>query len=314
MDVTLGHWVSFNVLLFSLLALDLWYFYRHPGPIRFGKAIALSCAWISVAILFNAWIYVRFGVTPAIAFLTGYLVEESLSVDNLFIFLMIIRHFHVPESAQHALLFYGVLGAIAMRALLIVLGIALVHYFSWAFLLFGLFLIFMGVRLLSTSYAPTPLSEQTAYRLLQRWIPMTSEYYGNAFSIKVGGKWRATPLLAALILIESADLLFALDSVPAILGITTEPFIVYTSNICAVLGLRSLFFTLQTSMHTFYMLHYALAVILILIGLKMIAGLFIHIPIILMLGTVASLLAAGIILSLLFPRPPTSSSPELPFS
>jgi tellurite resistance protein TerC len=299
MNVTLYHWVIFNLLILVLLGIDLWRSYRNPHAIGVKEALWASAGWISLALLFNGWIYFAFGAGPALDFLTGYLVEESLSVDNLFIFLLIFAHFKVPETAKHHVLFYGVLGAIVMRALLIWAGIALVERFDWIFIIFGIFLIITGIRLAKKQ--ETDVEKSFVYRWLHQWIPFTNQYEGNAFLIKQNGQWMATPLLIVLILIETTDLIFALDSVPAILGITTEPFIVYTSNVFAILGLRSLFFALEGLMKGFYLLHYALAFILVFIGSKMIVADMFHVPTWMTLCILVSALSIAIIGSFLFP-------------
>lgn len=278
MHVTFYHWLTVNVLICFLLGIDLWRFVRHPHPIGIKEAVLTSGGWISLAFLFNIWIYFTFGSQPALDFLTGYLLEESLSVDNLFIFLLLFAHFKVPETAKHQVLFYGVIGAIVMRALLIWGGITLIQHFDWIFIVFGIFLIITGIRLAFNTEQEEEVEESIFYNFLKKWLPLTDGYRGNAFIVQQNGRWMATPLLAVTILIEATDLIFALDSVPAILGITTEPFIVYTSNIFAILGLRSLFFALEGLMKAFYLLHYALAFILIFIGFKMVAADFLHVP------------------------------------
>lgn len=275
--ITLYHWIAFNLIIFTLLGIDLWRSYRNPHPIEIKEAVITSCGWIFLAFLFNGWIYLTLGSGAALDFLTGYLIEKSLSIDNLFIFILIFAHFKVPDRSKHQVLFYGVLGAIVMRALLIWAGIELVQHFEWIFLLFGLFLILAGIRLAIKRESEEELEESFTYRLLKKAIPFTT-YHGKAFFVKQKGQWLATPLFAALILIEISDLIFALDSVPAIFGITTDPFIVYTSNIFAILGLRSLYFVLEEMIKAFHLLHYALAFILIFIGTKMMIADFVKIP------------------------------------
>ncbi len=275
--ITLTHWIVFNLIVFILLGIDLYHAYRNPHPIGIKEATITSIGWISLALLFNGWIYLTLGSGAALDFLTGYLIEKSLSIDNLFIFILIFAHFKVPTKAQHLVLFYGVLGAIVMRGLLIWVGIELVGHFEWVFIIFGLFLIVAGIRLAIKKESEEELEESYTYRFLQKTIPLTG-YHGTAFFVKQSGQWLATPLFAALILIEISDLIFAMDSVPAIFGITTDPFIVYTSNICAILGLRSLYFVLEKLIQTFHLLHYALAFILIFIGTKMVIADWIHIP------------------------------------
>jgi tellurite resistance protein TerC len=301
MAVTLYHWIAFNLLIFVLLGIDLWRFFRNPHPIGVKEALWTSAGWISLALTFNLWIYYSFGSQPALDFLTGYLLEESLSVDNLFIFLLLFAHFKVPESAKHQVLFYGVLGAIVMRASLIWGGIALVKNFEWMFIVFGLFLIFTGIRLAFQSENKEKEKESRVYLWLKKWLPFTDDYVGDAFFVRQEGQWKATPQLAVLVLIETTDLIFALDSIPAILGITTDPFIVYTSNIFAILGLRSLFFALEGLMKSFYLLHYALAFILTFIGFKMIVAHYLHIPTWITLIVLLCSLSLAVVGSLLYP-------------
>lgn len=278
MPVTLTHWIGFNFIILLLLGIDLWRFFRMPHAVGVKEALWTSAAWISLAIAFNIWIYFTFGFQPALDFLTGYLIEESLSVDNLFIFLLLFSHFKPPETVKHQVLFYGVLGAIVMRGLLIWGGIELVQHVQWIFIVFGVFLIITGIRLAFNTEKEEKAEESLMYKWLMKFFPFTEHYHGNAFIVRQKSGWKGTPLLALLILIETTDLIFALDSVPAILGITTEPFIVYTSNIFAILGLRSLFFALEGVMKAFSLLHYALAFILIFIGCKMIVADYVHIP------------------------------------
>lgn len=304
MDVTLTHWIVFNVIIGTLLAIDLFRFYRNPHPIGVKEAIIISIGWISLALLFNVWIYYRFGSQHALDFFTGYLIEESLSVDNLFIFLIIFKHFKVPPEAKHQVLFYGVLGAIVMRASLIWAGILLIEKFDWIFIVFGIFLIFTGIHLAIKKEEDQDFEKSFIYRFLKNHMGFTS-YHGSSFMVKKDGQWIATPLLAVLLLIETTDLLFALDSVPAILGITTEPFIVYTSNIFAILGLRSLFFALEGVMQSFYLLHYALAFVLVFIGFKMIFSSVFHIPTWIALLILLVSLSSAVIGSILFPKKTT---------
>lgn len=302
MDVSLYHWVGFLTLILFLLGFDLWRSYRNPHPIEIKEAAITSACWISLALSFNVWIYYQFGSNQALDFLTGYLLEESLSVDNLFVFLLIFSHFKVPENAKHEVLFYGVLGAIIMRALLITGGIALVQHFEWIFIIFGLFLVFSGIKLGFRSKKELEFEENVFLRWLRKKIPITENYVGNSFILKQNNRWIATPLFVVLILIEFTDLVFALDSVPAILAITTEPFIVFTSNIFAILGLRALFFALEGLMKGFYLLHHALAFILVFIGVKMIFAHYIHISTWITLSVLLASITLAILGSMLFPE------------
>jgi tellurite resistance protein TerC len=301
-EITTSHWIIFNVLIAILLTLDLWYFHRRPHSLGIKEALLTTLGWIALALGFNGWIYYRFGSEPALNFLTGYLLEESLSLDNLFVFLLIFSQFRVPKDLKHRVLFYGILGAVFMRAILIWGGIELIHYFHWIFYVFGAFLIYTGFKLAFTKEKKIQQEKSLVYRLLSTWISMTPHYHGKSFFIKKRGKWVGTPLFLALILIETADLIFALDSIPAILAITTDPFIVYTSNIFAILGLRSLFFCIEGLMERFYLFHYALSLILVFIGFKMLlAGIF-PISTLATLGVIINLITASLIVSLLFPK------------
>lgn len=302
MTATLSHWIGFTLIILTLLGIDLYRFYRHPHAIGLKEALITSAGWIFLAFLFNGWIYITFGSQPALEFLTGYLVEESLSIDNLFIFLLLFSHFKVPENAKHQVLFYGVLGAIVMRGLLIWGGITLIHHFEWIFIVFGLFLIFTGIRLFFASPEKEDDQHNKIYEWLKKYIPFTDQTKGEEFFVKIQGKWMATPLFALLVCIEITDLIFALDSVPAILGITTNPFIVYTSNIFAILGLRALFFALQGIMKRFYLLHYALSFILVFIGLKMTFINFIHVPTWITLSVLVGILSITVLASILIPQ------------
>ncbi|MBS4163699.1 putative membrane protein [Candidatus Protochlamydia amoebophila] len=295
------HWIFFNVFILLLLALDLYHFYYKPHSIKFKEAVLTSVGWVAIAFLFNAWLYYHFGSETAINFFTGYLLEKSLSVDNLFIFLLLFTHFKVPDDCKHRVLFYGVLGAIFMRGLLIWGGVSLVQQFDWMFYLFGLFLIYTGIKMGLSKEINLKLEENRIYLFLKKTIGMTSDYHAQSFFVKIDGKWIATPLFLVVLLIEFADLVFAIDSIPAILGITTDPFIVYTSNVLAILGLRSLFFVLEGMMQRFYLLHYALAFILTFIGFKMLLANLFHIPTFIALGILLLALLCAVIGSFLFP-------------
>ncbi|MCE2983324.1 MAG: TerC family protein [Parachlamydia sp.] len=299
--VDLFHWVIFNAVIFCLLGFDLWLFYRNPHSIKFKEAIITSIGWIFLALCFNVWLYFSFGSDPALKFLTGYLLEKSLSVDNLFIFLLVFSHFKVPDDCKHRVLFYGVLGAIIMRGLLIWAGVALVSNFAWTFYFFGLFLIYTGFKMAFSKEIDLKMEENRMYRLIKSTIGITPDYRGQAFFVKIDERWVATPLFLVVMLIEMADLVFALDSIPAILGITTDPFIVYTSNVFAILGLRSLFFVLEGMMKRFYLLHYALSFILVFIGIKMLSANIYHIPTPVALGILVSTLALAVIFSYIYP-------------
>jgi tellurite resistance protein TerC len=302
-NATLTHWIVFNLMIIGLLAIDLSYFKKQHRMPRLSEILISVIGWFALAGIFNIWVYYAFGKEAALNFLAGFLLEKSLSVDNLFLFLLIFGDFKVPASSKRLVLFYGILGAIIMRALFILGGIALISRFNWIFYVFGVFLIISGFRLMFKKEEEIVLQEERfIYRLFRRFIPLTPEYHNDAFFIKKEGKKLATPLFFVLLLIETTDLIFALDSVPAIFGITTDPFIVYTSNIFAILGLRSLFFILEDVMQRFYLLHYSLAVILIFIGIKMMLANYFHVPVEITLLIIVSLLGIAIAASYLFPQ------------
>lgn len=297
------HWVLFNIMILGLLTFDLWY-HRKSHQVTVKEALIETVIWIALALSFNGWLYYRFGDEPALNFFTGYLIEKSLSLDNLFIFLLIFSHFRVPEDLKHRVLFYGILGAIIMRALLILGGVALIHYFDWIFYLFGAFLVFTGFRMaFKDEEIKIEHEKNLIYRLLlASRLPMIPSYYGEAFFIKKDGRWTGTLLLLVLIIIETTDLIFALDSIPAILAITTDPFIVYTSNLFAILGLRSLFFVIEGIMKRFYLFHYALAAILVFTGFKMLLMDFMHISTGVTLTFMIIALTIALVGSILFPK------------
>lgn len=293
-------WIGFNLLVLVFLAIDL-FVHRKARTIAMKEALLWSALWIALALLFNAYIYLTFGETAGTAFLTGYLVEKALSIDNLFVFVLIFHAFQTPPHVLHRVLFFGVIGAIIMRALFIFLGISFIRHFDWAFYLFGLFLLVMGVKFLFEKAKTIHPEKNIVLKLFRKFFPITHEYSDSRFFLNIDGKLFATPLFVVLLLIETTDVVFALDSIPVILGITTDPFIVYSSNIFAILGLRSLYFVLCNLIGLFYYLHYGLAAILIFIGLKMLVADFLHIPVFLTLIIVSTLLFLTIALSIFFP-------------
>lgn len=299
MQVEVSYWIFFNIGIVGLLLLDLWVFHRQAHTISMKESLLTSLGWIALALLFNYWIYYRFGSEAALTFLTGYLLEKSLSLDNLFVFLFIFSHFRIPQHLKHQVLFYGVLGAIGMRAILIWAGITLVHVFHWTFYIFGVFLIGTGIKLAFTKQQEAQYENTFIYRFISSYLPLTTSYQGDSFLIQENGCWKGTPLLLVLILIETTDLLFALDSVPAILAITTDPFLVYTSNILAILGLRSLFFALENIMQRFYLFHYALSFILTFIGFKMLLADVFPIPTLMTLLIMLVVVSVALLVSLL---------------
>ncbi len=271
MEVSIWAWVGFLVVVLGLLALDLGVFHRSAHAVTIREAATWTVVWISLSLLFNLGIYFWGGADPAIDFLTGYLVEYSLSVDNIFIFVLLFTYFRVPAAYQHRVLFWGILGALVMRGTMILLGAALIERFEWIIYIFGAFLFFTGIRMFFSQDEEEEIHPEgnPLVRLARRFVPVTREMQGERFFVKLDGRIFATPLFIVLLIVESTDLIFAVDSIPAIFGITTEPFLIFTSNICAILGLRSLYFLLAGVMDKFYYLKTGLAFVLTFVGVKM---------------------------------------------
>lgn len=296
-------WIAFNLFVLVMLILDLYVFHRDSHVIKFKEALLGSAFWISLALIFCGGVYYVRGTEPALNFLAGYLLEKGLSCDNLFVFLVIFSAFAVPERYLHRILFWGVFGALVMRAIFIFAGVVLIHHFSWMTYFFGVVLLATSAKLLlSKADAPIDLEKSWVLQLLRKVIPITSTYENEHFFVKKEGQWWGTPLFAVLVMIETTDIIFAIDSVPAILGITTDPFIVYTSNVFAILGLRALYFALSHLMKTFHYLHYGLAFLLAFIGVKMLIAGYVNIPISVALLVIAATLGIAISLSVLLPK------------
>jgi tellurite resistance protein TerC len=296
-------WVGFNIFILILLALDLGVLHRGDRVINLKESLFLSAIWIVVALIFNIAVYFWRGPEVALQFLTGYLIEKSLSIDNLFIFLMIFSYFRVASQLQYKVLFWGILGALIMRAFFIATGVVLITMFHWVIYVFGAFLIFTAARMAFEKGKEMHPEKNPVLRILGRFIPITEDYAGNKFFIRKEGKLYATPLLVVLLVIESTDVVFAVDSIPAILGVTTDPFIVYTSNVFAILGLRALYFALASIMGMFHYLKIGLSIILAFVGLKMLLSNFYQLPIVVTLGVVALTLVVSVLASLIFPQP-----------
>jgi tellurite resistance protein TerC len=294
-------WVGFIAFVLLMLSLDLGVFNRTPHVVKAREALTWTAVWVGLALLFAAGLAVLVDHQSALTFLTGYVIEESLSVDNIFVIVLIFRYFAVPAQFQHRVLFWGILGALIMRGLFIGLGAALLARFDWIFYIFGALLVFTGIRMAVKQDEEFDGEQNPVVKLVRRFLPLTSGYRGKHFFAMEGGRRSATPLLLVLVLVEVTDLIFAVDSIPAIFGITRDPFLVFTSNIFAVLGLRSLFFLLASVVTKFHLLKYGLAVILTFVGAKMLVEQWIHIPILLSLGVVVGVLGASIGASLLWP-------------
>jgi len=284
-----------------MLGLDLGVFHRRAHTVKFREALAWSGAWIALAAIFAVVIFFWHGRTPALEFVTGYVIELSLSVDNLFVFLLIFRFFQVPAIHQHKVLFWGILGALIMRAIFIAAGVSLIQRFHWIIYAFGAFLVYSGIKLFFQEEAEIHPEKNPVLRLFRRWVPVTQDYVGNKFFVRSAGLY-ATPLFVVLLVVETTDLLFAVDSIPAILAITRDAFIVYTSNVFAILGLRSMYFALAGMMELFRYLHYGLSLVLISVGAKMLLSHYFEIPTPVALAAVAGVLAISVIVSMANPK------------
>jgi TerC family integral membrane protein len=305
MPPTLGsplQWTLFFALVFVVLALDLGVFHRREHAIGTREAAIWTGVWISLSIAFNLWIYLEFGTRHGLEFLTGYLVEYALSVDNIFVFIVIMGYFAVPKQFQHRVLFWGILGALVMRGLFIGLGAALISRFEWILYLFGAFLVVTGGRILAHQETEVHPERNPVVNLLRRLMPITRGYHGKHFFRREDGRLKATPLLVVLLVVETTDVVFAVDSIPAIFGVTRNTFLVFTSNIFAILGLRALYFLLSGMMERFHYLNVGLGVVLVFIGLKMLVVDFLHVSIQVSLGVVVLVLGGAVVASLLLPR------------
>src|SRR5512139_1356165 len=262
-------WGGFTAFVLAMLALDLGVFHRKAHEVRFREALTWSVVWVTLALAFNALIWAWFGPTTGLEFLTGYLIEKALSVDNIFVFLVIFSYFAVPKQHQHRVLFWGILGALVMRAAFIFAGAALLEAFHWVIYIFGGILIVTGVKMLVQRNAEIEPQNNPVFKLFRRFVPSVPEYHGSKFLVRKGASWFATPLLAVLVAVEATDLVFAVDSIPAVFAVTKDPFIVYTSNIFAILGLRAMYFLLAGVMDRFRYLKPGLATVLVFVGVKM---------------------------------------------
>jgi tellurite resistance protein TerC len=312
-------YAGFTLFVLALLALDLGVFHRTAHVVSFREALTWSIVWVALALAFNYGFYLyavaehgpEHGARLGLEFLTGYVVEKSLAVDNIFVFVMVFSYFAIPAQYQHRVLFYGIIGALIFRAVFIALGSVLMQY-AWVVFLFGGFLILTGVKLLFAPDQQVDPDKNPVMRLFRRLVPVTPGLHGQSFLVRLDGRWHATPLLVALVFLELSDIIFAVDSVPAIFALTSEPLIVFTSNVFAILGLRAMYFLLAGAVDRFHLLKYALALILIFVGLKMVwlndlfGGKF---PIEWSLGIIAALLAGAVAASLWRPAPAHAAGP-----
>ncbi len=302
-------WVVFIAVVLVLLALDLGVFHRRARAVRPREAMLWSLIWVTLSLGFGTWIYFHLGSHKGLEFFTGYLIEYALSVDNVFVFVLIFSYFAVPPHLHHRVLFWGILGALVMRAAFITIGAALLHAFHWVIYVFGAFLIYTGIKIFRHGDTKVEPERNPVVRVFRRMVPMVAHYGSGGFLARHGGRWLATPLAVVLVTVESTDVVFALDSIPAIFAITTDPFIVYTSNVCAILGLRSMYFLLAVVVNRFAYLGTGLGVVLMFVGAKMMLTDVYKIPIAVSLGVVAAIIVVSVAASLLWPPRNAGAAP-----
>jgi tellurite resistance protein TerC len=307
-------WIGFNLGVLGLLALDLFVFHREAHEVRLKEAAAWSIFWVFLSLVFNSWIWYFRGPEPALEFLTGYLIEKALSLDNIFVFVLIFSYFGTPPRFQHRVLFWGILGALVMRGAMILAGTYLIQQFHFIIYIFGGFLVFTGIRMATQHDHAIEPEANPVIRLVRRFLPVTNVYHGQQFfahEARAAGTMQlvATPLFVVLMLVETTDLIFAVDSIPAIFAVTRDPFIVYTSNVCAILGLRALYFLLAGVIHKFHYLKLGLSLVLVLVGAKMLITDLYKVPIGLSLALVALILGVSVAVSLLFPQHTSTPAP-----
>jgi tellurite resistance protein TerC len=299
-------WIGFNVFVVAMLAVDLFVFHKDAHEVRVREAATWSVIWVALALLFGGGVYVFMGRTAGLEYFAGYLIEKALSVDNIFVFVLIFGFFRVPKQYQHRVLFWGILGALLMRGAMIAAGAYLIEQFHWVMYVFGAFLVFTGIRMATSVEHDIDPASNPVIRMVRRLIPVTAAYEGQRFFIRrdVGGSRRlfATPLFVVLVLVETTDLIFAVDSIPAIFAVTQEPFIVYSSNVFAILGLRALYFLLADVIHRFHYLKMGLSAVLVFVGAKMLMADVYDVPIGLSLAVIVAVLAVATTASLLWPR------------
>lgn len=298
-------WLGFGVLVLVLIFLDIFVFHKNPRQEKVGEALGWTAFWIALALVFGVVVFVAYGRDAALAYYSGWLIEKALSVDNLFVFSVIFTHFQVRPESQHRVLFWGILGAIVLRLAFISLGAALLEQFHFLMYVFGAALLFMGGKLVlgRESAADVDPSKSYVLRVARRFIPSTERSEGTALFLRLDGKWLATPLFFVLLLIEATDVIFALDSLPAIFAITRDPFLVFSSNLFAILGLRALYFALSAIINKFRYLKQGVALVLVFVGLKMLVSGVLHVPVLASLAVIVGLVGGSIVLSLLRPVP-----------
>ena len=305
-------WLTFSALVAFLLWLDLGVLNRRAHVLSFKEAIGASFGWIMLALVFGAWLWWREGTTQALEYVTGYLVELSLSVDNLFVFILVFQYFGVPPALQPRVLKWGILGAIVMRGIMIGLGALLLARFTWIPFVFGAILVITGVRMMLQGEVHIDPSRNPLVRIMRRWLPVAKRYHGQSFVLRTRHRWLVTPLLVVLAFVEWTDLVFAIDSIPAVFAVTNDPFIVYSSNVFAILGLRSMFFVLAGAVDRFVYFQPGVSAILVFVGTKMIIAPWVHIPIAISLGVIVGILSLAVVASVLKNRRDEASAAERP--
>ena len=294
-------WILFNLFVLAMLALDLGVFHRPGHTIGFREAVGWSALWVTLAASFAVLVFFWHGRAESLEFATGYLIELSLSIDNLFVFLVIFRYFRVPGELQHRVLFWGILGALITRGVFILAGVSLIRRFEWLTYVFGALLVYSGIKLLKQGGEEIDPEKNPVLRMFRKWMPVTDDYEGEKFWVRRPGLY-ATPLVVVLLVVETTDIVFAVDSIPAVLAITLNAFIVYTSNVFAILGLRSMYFAVAGAMDLFEYLHYGLSVVLVLVGAKMLASHYYRVPTVVALGTVAGVIGLSVVASVVWGR------------
>ncbi|MDR3113719.1 MAG: TerC family protein [Endomicrobium sp.] len=298
-------WIAFWAIVIAALFIDLVILNKHQGDISVKEAVAMVCVWVGLALSFGGLIYFVYGSSKALEYVTGYIVEYSLSVDNMFVFLMIFSYFAIPKKNQPKVLIYGIAGAVILRFLFVFIGVQLINSFAWVIYVFGAILIYTAVKMLAKQDENMNPEKNVAYKILKKLFPFKTDSQSGNFFVKEAGKNGAkavrygTPMLAAVAVVEMSDIIFAVDSIPAVLSISRDTFIVYTSNIFAIIGLRSLYFLLSTLAEKFQCLKYGVAIILFFVGIKMIISHYVNIPVVLSLGIIIFILAASIAVSLI---------------
>jgi len=303
-------WVVFNIFIVSMLIIDLTIFNREPEEISIRKALGWTAVWIILAVIFGIGLYYYMDPESSLDFFTGYLIEKSLSVDNIFVFLLIFTYFGVDPKYQHRVLFWGIFGALVFRLIFILIGVALIEQFHWVIYIFGAFLIFTGIKLAFEKDKEIKPNRNPVLKLVRRFVPVTKDFHGEKFFIKRNGKWIATPMFIVLVMIETTDVVFAFDSIPAIMAITRDTFIIYSANAFAILGLRALYFALSGVMRLFHYLHYGLALILVYVGTKMMLEDLVEIPTLVTLSVIILTISFSILISIIYPKKEPPINPD----